>query len=160
MQKLKIGDKVMGFVTIRTGRRELRRGTIVKEEEGRFKLDSGIWATDRELVLQDQQRLDRAVEYWHKYGDTLDEAERLYNKAMTTIYLQVDEVICKADISGMPFSANKTYPVTSWTNEGLSVINDKGEEQLIAAVPVGDQPTADRWFRQYLSILSPAEDDC
>lgn len=115
---LKVGDKVMGFVTIRTGRRELRRGTIIKEEEGRFKLDSCVWATRRELIMQDPLRLEHALSYWNKYHEALDEAERLYHKAMTAVYLNIQSVICRVNLSDMGFTVDKIYKVVGWTSEG------------------------------------------
>lgn len=158
-KEFKTGDKVVGFVNIRTGRRELRKGTVVKSLEGLYRLDCGVWASPRELVDQIPERLERAMHYWNKYHETLAEADRLYKKAMNAIYLDITCVICLKAVPDMKFTADKLYNVSDWTSEGLFVFNDEEAPMLVAAAPIGESPTGDRWFRNHFAV-APHPEDC
>lgn len=157
MRKFKNGDQVMGFVTIRTKRRELRAGIVEDFIDGRYKLSGNILATERELVPLDRVHMKRVLAIWNRYHNTMHLAMRLYEGAMASMYQPVKWVQCVQDTPTMPFKAGVKYLIAWWAMEGLYAIPEEGVELLIAHVSPGDDLQSDAFFKRHFVLT---EQDC
>jgi len=84
----------MGFVTIRTKRRELRTGIVEGYANGHYKLSGNIEATERELMPLDRAKMMHVLEIWNRYHDAVHQASRLYEGAMAAMYQSIKWVLC------------------------------------------------------------------